>query len=321
MGILLIGFAEDRFTEAQRADIAQAAGALEVVYGTDQAAFGRYAADVEVLVENRRYLADFPNLNWFQQWGAGADWLLQKPELAARDFIITNVSGIHAVPISEHILAYLLAFARNLPQAVRDQQTSSWSHSWSEASHDYLELAGKTLLLLGTGAIGARTAQLAAAFEMQVVGVRRNPERGLPHVERMVALSDLHAVLPEADFVVLTLPLTRDTQHLIGEAELRLLKPGAYLVNIGRGGLIDEPALVRALEAQQLAGAGLDVFETEPLPEASPLWSFPNVIVTPHVAGDTPHYDERALEIFIDNLRRYGASEPLTHVVDKELGY
>ena len=153
------------------------------------------------------------------------------------------------------------------------------------------------------------------------MGVRRNPDRGVEHIDEMVALADLTSALPDADFVVLTLPLTSDTRHLIGEAELRALKETAILVNIGRGGLIDEPALVRALGEGWLAGAGLDVFETEPLPEDSPLWSMDNVIITPHTSGDTPHYDERALEIFLENLRRYQSNEPLTHVVDKRLGY
>lgn len=177
------------------------------------------------------------------------------------------------------------------------------------------------MLLLGTGAIGARTARLAQAFGMRVVGVRRNPDKEVEHIGEMVALDNLAQALPGADFVVLTLPLTKDTRHLIGETELRTLKDTAILVNIGRGGLIDESALVRALQEGWLAGAGLDVFETEPLPKDSPLWNMDNVIITPHVAGDTPHYDERALAIFLENLRRYHKKEPLTHVVDKRLGY
>lgn len=320
MGILLVGFAEDYFSDEQKRAIEEAAGGLEVHYkgGAD----GRLS-EVEVALENRKLLPELPNLRWLQQWGAGADWLMEHPELAERDFVLTNVSGIHAVPISEHILAYLLAFARELPRFIRNQTTRTWKRGaeWPETPAGPLELAGKTMLLLGVGAIGARTAKLAAALEMRVVGVRRNPDRAADHVHNTVALEDLHSALPDADFVVLTLPLTRDTHHLIGEEEFRAMKDAAVLVNIGRGGLVDERALERALQEGWIAGAGLDVFETEPLPESSPLWKMENVIITPHTAGDTPHYTDRALAIFLDNLRRYRAGEPLTHVVDKELGY
>ena len=320
MSILLLGFAEDHFDDEQKEAIAKAAGGLEPVYTRDKTEIEPRLDDIEVAVGGvpRDLLAQAPNLRWFQQWGAGADWLMKRPEVADKDFVLTNVSGIHAVPISEHIFAFLLAFARQFPSATRDQLSATWSQREVQPA---FELAGKTMLLLGVGAIGARTAQLAQAFGMRVVGVRRNADKRLEPIDEMVPLDALQRVLPEADVVVLTLPLTPDTHHIIGEAELRVFKDTALLVNIGRGGLVDEPALVRALEEGRLAGAGLDVFETEPLPEDSPLWGMENVIITPHTSGDTPHYDERALEIFLDNLRRYAKGEPLTHVVDKRLGY
>lgn len=321
MGILLVGFAEDYFSDEQKRAIHEAAaGGLEVVYKGE--ADGRLH-EVEVALENRQLLPELPNVRWLQQWGAGADWLMEHPDLARKDFALTNVSGIHAVPISEQILAYLLAFARNLPRSVRSQTARRWWRGADrpETSPDQFELAGKTMLLLGVGAIGARTAKLAKAMAMRVVGVRRNADKTAEFIDEMVPLDDLHSALPDADFVVLTLPLTNNTHHLIGEAEFRAMKESAILINIGRGGLVDEEALVQALQEGWIAGAGLDVFETEPLPESSPLWEMENVIITPHMAGDTPHYDERALAIFLDNLRRYRAGEPLTHVVDKELGY
>ncbi len=319
MSVLLVGFAEDHFNDAQKEAIREAAGGFELFYSLDKADIEVRLDEIEVAVGGfpRDLLLKAPDLRWFQQWGAGADWLMEHPEIAEKDFTLTNVSGIHAVPISEHILAYLLAFARGFPKALRDQG----ANIWRKEPQPYFELAGKTMLLLGTGAIGARTAGLAQAFGMRVVGVRRNPDKEVEHIGEMVALTDLPQVLPGADFVVLTLPLTKDTYHLIGEAELRALKGTAILVNIGRGGLVDEPALVRALQEGWLAGVGLDVFETEPLPENSPLWGMDNVIITPHTSGDTPHYDERALEVFLENLRRYQSNEPLTHVVDKRLGY
>jgi phosphoglycerate dehydrogenase-like enzyme len=258
------------------------------------------------------------NLRWYQQWGAGADWLMRHPEIAASDLIITNASGVHAIQISEHILALLLAFARRFPQSMRAQLRGEWQR---EERQDIFELAGKTMLLIGVGAIGERTARLAAALDVRVIGVRRDPAAPAPGIERMVAPERLAEVLPEADFVVLTVPLTHATCHMIGEQELRLMKPTAYIVNIGRGGTIDEAALIRALAEGWIAGAGLDVFEKEPLPADSPLWGMENVIITAHYAGATPHYNERALAIFLDNLRRYKAGEPMRNVVDKRLGY
>lgn len=319
MSVLLLGFAEDKFNDTQKAAIREAAGGLEPVYSKDKAAIEARLDDIVAAAGSfpRDLMAQAPGLKWYQQWGAGADWLLEHPELAQKDFVLTNVSGIHEIPIGEQIMAYLLAFARGFPRAMRAQAVSTWSQKESKT----FELAEKTMLLLGTGAIGAYTAKLAEVFGIKVVGMRRNPEKSVEHIGEMVALDDLHTALPDADFIVLTLPLTKDTRHLIGEAELKRMKKSAILVNIGRGGLVDEPALVRALQEGTVAGAGLDVFETEPLPEDSPLWGLENVIITPHMAGDTPHYDERALEIFLDNLRRYTQGEPLTHVVDKQAGY
>src|SRR5206468_9781954 len=183
------------------------------------------------------------------------------------------------------------------------------------------ELAGKTLLLIRVGAIGARTAAIGSALGMRVLGVRRNPDAGVPGVDAMFVSSQLRDHLPEADFVVLTVPLSRETRGMIGEQELRAMKSSAYVVNIGRGGTIQEPALVRALREGWIAGAGLDVFAEEPLPKTSPLWELENVIITAHYAGLTPQYDDRAMAIFLDNLRRYQAGEPLRNVVDKRAGY
>lgn len=265
-----------------------------------------------------RFISRAPRLRWYQQWGAGVDWLMRHPEIATLDFLLTNASGVHAIPISEHILALLLAFARGLPPATRAQQ----QHLWQRMENSGLfELAGKTMLLVGVGAIGQRTAQLAAALDMRVLGVRRDPARTVPGIERMYGQQELENVLPEADFVVLTIPLTADTRGLIGARAFGKMKPSAYLINIGRGGTVDEPALIRALQSGQIAGAGLDVFASEPLPPDSPLWDMPNVIITAHYSGLTPHYNQRAMDIFIDNLERFIKGQPMRNVVDKILGY
>jgi len=276
--------------------------------------------DIEIVV--RRFPHDLlpkaPKLRWFQQWGAGADWLLRYPEIGELGFSLTNASGVHAIPISEHIMSYLLAFARQLHVAIRAQG----QHRWEEAEQrPVFELAGQTLLLIGVGDIGRRTAHVASSLGMRVLGVRRNPQIAEPSIEAMFGPDRLLEILPQADWVVLTVPLTRETKDLIGERELAAMKPSAHLVNVGRGGTVQETALTRALQERLIAGAGLDVFEGEPLPADSPLWELPNVIITSHYAGSTPYYEERAMAIFIDNLRRYRDGEPLHNLVDKKLGY
>ena len=320
MSILLIGFNEDHFSNAQWDEIRRAAPQLEVRASRDKDEITPLLADFEVAAGSfpRDLLAKAPNLKWFQQWGAGADWLFKYPDAVRHPFTLTNVSGIHAVPISEHVLSLMLAFARGLPGAMRDQAQRRWREP-NERS--VFELAGKTALLIGVGAIGERTAKLAAALGMRVWGVRRDPSRDAQYVERMVARDKLHDLLPDADFVILTAPLTEETRHLMSADEFGLMKDSSYLINIGRGGTVNEADLIHALEEGQIAGAGLDVFEEEPLPGDSPLWEMENVIVTAHYSGDTPHYDARALEIFLENLRRYGRGEALTHVVDKGRGY
>jgi phosphoglycerate dehydrogenase-like enzyme len=182
-------------------------------------------------------------LRWFQQWSAGADWLLEHPEVSEQEFVLTSTSGIHAIQISEHIFAMLLAFARRLPDALQAQRRGAWEHIPGET---LFELAGKTMLMVGVGAIGERTARVAQGLGMRVWGVRRDPSREVPHVERMEASDQIDGLLPEVDVVVLTVPLTDETRHMIGEAQLRRMKPTSYLVNIGRGGTVDDAALRRA---------------------------------------------------------------------------
>jgi phosphoglycerate dehydrogenase-like enzyme len=258
------------------------------------------------------------NLRWVQQWGAGADWLIRHPEAVEMDFVLTNASGIHAIPISEHILAFLFTFARGFHLARQYQKKQDWkSPDWQEV----FELAGKTLLLIGIGSIGSRTAELASYLGMHVLGIRRNAHLDSKGVEAMFSPERLLDILPEADFVVLTVPLTKETKGIIGGRELKRMKQTAYLINIGRGGTIGEVALIKALQNGWIAGAGLDVFETEPLPEDSPLWTMENVVITAHYAGRTPHYNERALSILLENLKRYVSDEPLYNIVNKELMY
>lgn len=292
----------------------------EVLLSGDRAQLESRLAEIEIIAGfvPTELLLRMPNLRWYQQWGAGADWLLKTPEAAGRGWQVTNASGVHAIQISEHILAMLLAFGRGLNQAMRWQERHEWK---TPSGSNIFELDGKTMLLVGVGAIGERTARIAAALGMRVLGMRRDPSQAVEWVEAMYGPERLLEVLPQADFVVLTVPLTAETRGMIGPAELRAMKPTAYLVNIGRGGTVQTGALVQALREGWIAGAGLDVVDPEPLPAASPLWDMPNVILTSHYSGHTPHYLERALPIFWDNLQRYQAGRPLRNVVDKQLGY
>ncbi len=339
MSTLLLGLDPDAFSDDQLEQIRTTMpDHLHMAHTTDRDVIGPMLDDIEIIVGSfpRDLLPQCPKLRWMQQWSAGADWLMEHPDVQTMEFTLTNASGVHAVPISEHIFAYLLAFARHIPQAVRAQQNRIWIANGKQSDgasgtsgddlatltdQDMLELKEKTLLLLGIGAIGERTAKLADAFEMRVVGVRHSPEKSVPHVEQMVGNDDLLDVLPEADFVVITLPLTPETKGLFDAEKIGAMKESAYLINIGRGEIVDEEALINALKQEKIAGAGLDVFQQEPLPEASPLWMMENVIVTSHYAGLTPRYDERAFNIFIDNLERYRNGEELRNVVDKEMGY
>ena len=320
MKTIFLNFKPHEFPQAQIDQVQAILPDRRVMVTDDRAEMEACLADVEIAAGNfpRDLLLRAPNLRWYQQWGAGADWLLRTPEAAQKSWTLVNASGVHAIPITEHILALILAFARGLNQALRMQE----QHAWKRGDRaQVIELAGSTLLLIGVGAIGERTAQSAHALGMRVLGVRRDPQQPAAGVEAMFAPEQLLEVLPQADFVVLTVPLTRDTRGMIGERELRAMKPGAYLVNIGRGGTVQTPALVRALQEGWIAGAGLDVVDPEPLPPDSPLWDMENVILTGHYSGMTPHYFERAFAIFLDNLQRYRDGQPLRNIVDKEIGY
>lgn len=320
MSTIAIGYEPGALSEGHLASIHRLAPDMEILVTEDRAEI--QAALDEIEIAARRFPHDLvlkaSGLRWFQQWGAGADWLLRYPQVADLDLVVTNASGVHAIPISEHILAFLLAFARGLHSAVRAQEHRTWTRGVGE---DVFELAGKTMVLVGVGAIGGRTAEIATALGVEVLGVRRHPAADAPSVAAMYGPDRLLDLLPRADFVVLTVPLTPETRNMIGERELRAMKRTAYLVNIGRGGTIQERALIQALQQGWIAGAGLDVFETEPLPESSPLWQMANVIITSHYAGRTPHYEERAMAIFMENLERYRAGKPLRNVVDPVLAY
>ncbi len=251
-------------------------------------------------------LRDSAGLRWLHSFSAGVDhpWF---QALRARGVRLSTSSGAQAVPIAHTVLLYLLALARDFGRWQDAQRRRAWEQ------HDFRDLQGLTLAVVGLGPIGLEVARLGTAFGMRVIGARRTPA-GTEPCETW-PLSRLDALLEVADAVVLALPLTDETRELFSAARLARMKRGAWLINVGRGALVDEPALVAALQSGALGGAGLDVFAVEPLPPESPLWSLPNVIVTPHNSGDTPSNLPRACEIFLDNLARYRRGEPLRNEV------
>jgi phosphoglycerate dehydrogenase-like enzyme len=260
-------------------------------------------------------------LRWIHSASAGIEANLFT-DLIASDVILTNSAGLHVVSIPEHVLATMLVLARNFPIAFRLQQEKRWERFEIIAGNGGIrELAGSKLAILGVGAIGRSLTNKATALGMHVRVLRRNPDRAVPGAEQVVGHEGLHELLRWADFVVLAVPLTSETRHLIGTAELQAMRSDAFLINIARGEVVDERALIESLRAGAIAGAGLDVFATEPLPPESPLWELPNVVLTPHVSGYTPDYFGKMLAIFRDNLGRFSAGARMRNVVDKRLGY
>jgi D-2-hydroxyacid dehydrogenase (NADP+) len=257
-----------------------------------------------------------PKLKWIQAISAGVDRTLT-PEIAASAVTMTNVSGMHVVPISEWVFGLILSFAKNLGQINQNQKHKKWERYSSTV------LDGKTLGILGLGNIGRRVARVGKAFGMRVVATRRHVRQTgrARDVDTVYPPEKLVQLLAESDYVVDCLPHTKETERIIGEKELRAMKANSFLVNIGRGATVDEPALIRALQEKWIAGAGLDTFQREPLPVESPLWDMPNVIVTPHTSGSTDDYMSKAADIFCENLRRYLAGKRLRNIVDKKLGY
>jgi phosphoglycerate dehydrogenase-like enzyme len=278
-------------------------------------------------------LANRASVKWIQLLSAGADHVLGGP-LKGSKIPITTASGIHATPIAEYTLASMLAYAHRIHLAIRAQVRHEWMRSGAfMAGVD--DIRGQTLGIIGYGSIGRETARLAAAFGMKVLALKRNPSErvdagwcpaGLGDPDgkipaRYFGPEDRETILRESDYVSVTLPLTDHTRKFINEREFAAMKPGAYLVNIGRGEVIDERAMAAALSAKKIGGAGLDVFEHEPLEASSPLWDLENVILTPHISGANRGYMDKACELFAENLKRFAANRALLNLVDPGLGY
>lgn len=249
-----------------------------------------------------------PRLRFIQSIGAGTDQF-PRDELARRGIRLASAAGVNARAVAEHAMALILALARRLPEARDNQAKRVWRQMIGDLARREDELGGKTLLLVGLGLIGGRLAQLAKAFDMRVIALRRNPAAGSGAADAVHAIGDFAALLPEADFVALCCPLTAETENLVGAAALARMRPSAYLVNVARGRVVDEAALIDALAAGRIAGAGIDVTVEEPLAAASLLWAMEQVLVTPHTAGETRRYEDNVIGILRDNLDRLWRGE------------
>ncbi len=268
-------------------------------------------------------LALAPHLRWIALPSAGADHAIRAGTVQPGGPVVTTASGIHAAPIGEFVLSLMLMWVRHWPQIIDYQRDATWPDAAGREQLHGRELDGATLGVIGLGAIGRRIARLGHAFGMHIVATRRSASAGAsdPDADLLIPPERLGDLLAASDFVVVSVPATQQTRHLLGANELRMMRRDAFLINISRGSAIDEAALIAALTNGIIGGAGLDVFETEPLPAESPLWRLPNVILSPHVAGNTDQYSRRFTDLFLENLARYRAGEPLRNVVDLARGY
>jgi phosphoglycerate dehydrogenase-like enzyme len=301
--------------------IQQAAPQWEIITGKEPKLWENHLKDTEIIAGwktsmKEAALGKDTALRWIQTWSAGVD-SMPLDQLETNDILLTSANGVHAYPISETIFAMMLGLTRKIHTYIRNQNQKEWDHSGLK-----LEIHGKTIGIIGIGAIGQETAKIAQAFGMKVLGVRHSGKES-KHVDEMFRTEQLHEVLPRCDYVVNTVPLTPDTRGMFGKKEFEVMKDTAFLINIGRGETVKEQELIEALNSKAIAGAGLDVFENEPLEKNNPLWEMDNVIVTPHTAGSTEFYNKRVIEdIFIPNLKEYIAGNPPSvNLVDYRKGY
>ncbi len=269
----------------------------------------------------RRAFLEAPGLRWVHSGAAGVGASLF-PEMIESDVALTNSAGLHAEPLGDHALALMLHFARGLDVAAVGQRRREWRHAELAGQDSPLvELSGRTVGIVGYGGIGRAVGLRAAALGLRVVAIRRSLAGTPPEVEHLWDLRGLGELLALSHYVVLTVPETHETRNLFSEDRLGRMRPDAVLINVSRGAIVDETALAKALASGWFRGAGLDVFETEPLPSNSPLWDLENVVITPHSGAVSPGFWDRETGLLLDNLRRYLSGEALVNVVDKERGY
>lgn len=274
--------------------------------------------DAEIIIgqPNRKYLKGAKALKWLQVTSAGADHVADESLYASDNVILTNASGVYGKPIAEHVFAMILSFNRNLMQYERNRQKSEWNPILQ-----IRDFYGSTLCIVGLGDIGREVAVRGKAFEARVIAVKRTAGECPPYIDKLYGTDEIDLALPQADYLVLALPNTPETKGILSAERIARLKPGAFVVNVGRGAAICQDALIRALQEGKLAGAGLDVTDPEPLPADSPLWKMPNVIITSHTSGSSPGNWERFAELIRKNLILYTEGKPLVNRVDYKLKY
>lgn len=336
--VLIASYLEPEFVEQIKTEVPQ----VKVVYRPDLIGEPRYIADHSSRIErtpeqenewlsllaqadilfdfDHTHRDDLPelahNLKWIQATSAGIGQFVKRIGYAEKtDWIFTTASGVHARPLAEFSLMAMLMHTKNYLYLQQEKSVKHWQR------YTATELAGKTVAIIGLGNIGQEVAKLAKPFGMRVIGTRRNPTKEIEFIDQLYHPDELDTLLPEADYLVLAVPHTPETENIIQAKQLALLPKGAYLVNIARGAVLDESALIDALQSGHLAGAALDVFATEPLPPTSPLWDMDNVIISPHSASTADTENAKIVRIFCDNLKHYVNGEALDNVLDTKLFY
>jgi phosphoglycerate dehydrogenase-like enzyme len=306
------------FTEEALQQYRNAGQGATIVVARSPEALAQEVVDANAVIGgiSKDLFAKAPKLKWLQTYSAGVEAYRWK-EFLDSNIVLTNCRIVQGPNIADHAMALLLSLTRGLDTFFVDKEKEHWSRE----GHQLLELQDMTAVVIGVGGIGSQIAQRAHGFGMKVIGV---DPKDLPpniNVTRMVYPSQLDSVLPLADVVFVSAPLTPESRHMIGPRQFDLMKKGSFFVAVSRGGLYDTPALVKALDSNKLAGAGLDVTDPEPLPTGHPLWKFPNVVLTPHVAGNSPGSYARRVVVFKENISHFVRNEPLRNVVDKQKGY
>ncbi|MBO6211092.1 MAG: D-2-hydroxyacid dehydrogenase [Schwartzia sp.] len=279
-----------------------------------------YLPDAEILLAFGQtnlapILPNAPKLRWVQALTAGVDSFIALDAFRKSDILLTNVRGIHGIPIAEHVLGMILCRTRGLLTAYDNQKAKQW-----KGLRGLDELYEKTVAIIGLGSVGSFIANRLKAMGMTILGVKPSKTEE-PDVDKLYTPDELFDVLPQADFVIVTLPLTQETKNLFSKKAFAAMKPTAFFINVSRGPVVNEDDLVEALRNNVIGGAGLDVFCKEPLPTESPLWDAPNLLITPHHAATSPRYMERAIDIFIENLKAYPDTAKMKNIIDKEKGY
>ena len=305
------------------AELARLAPNVKIVKGLSQKEALERAEEahgIDARFAKPEFLEKATNLRWVQVQSAGVDrYISIKPLMENDDLVLTNFRGIHGPAIADHSMAMLLSLTRNLDFYAANQRESNWNTDRTPV--DSIALEGKTMMVVGLGGIGSEIAQRAHGFGMRVIGTRRSDTPSADYIERVGKPKDLLEMLPDADVVALAVPLVPETENLLDAKAFATMKEGAFLINIARGRVVDTDAMLAALKSGRLAGACLDVTEPEPLPSDHPLWQQPRVIITPHMAGRSAVTNQRRSALTLENLRRFGAGEPLLNVVDKKVGY